>query len=909
MAHTSESGATLRRTRSLDGTWEFVADPDDTGTDAAWYDSGVRWPDRARTVEVPHAWQEMGDYREYTGVAWYRRPVEVADDALDGRDAVLRFGAVDYETTVWVNGREVGRNRGGFLPFEVAATDALEPGENTVVVRVVDPADLTEIPHGKQGDPWYTRVSGIWQSVTLAVRPRSRVTGARVTPDLSTDTATVDVDVESGPRQLEDLACTVRALRDGDVVASADVALGDGTTAVLSFADPDYWWPSDPALYDLDVRLREGGDSAEDGEGRHGDLLDRYADTFGLRSIAADDEGFRLNGEPFRIRGVLEQGYYPETLYRPHEGWSFEREVATAKQLGFNLVRKHIKPAHPDFLAAADRQGVLVWEEPANPTRDTERSRREVTAQVRGLVERDYNHPSVVVWGLYNEEWGLGHADGEETLWIDEEKQRFLADEVTRLRERDPTRLVCDNSGWAHVATDVNDFHRYFASPEQATDWERDLDHICHYAADNYATGAFETPDAPVVVSECGAWGLGAVGRLRDRYGGDPPWFDHDFLTEAYKRPAGVDRRFAATGLSDAFADLSDLANAWQARQFTAVKHVLEAMRVRERVDGYVLTQLSDIEWEFNGLLEYDREQKSFLRAFEEVNAPLAVVARPSSRVVRAGDSLEPTVHLVNDTARERSGTIEWALGDRRGTVEATVGSGAVETVTLPSVAVDPVADGPVGHRELTVRFRAGDRTARTTEPVTVLDRDGGPSVPATVYAEGALAPRLARNGVTVTHDLSDEVDLAFARDVTGEVERFASQGGTVVHVPDEDGRMRGGGPFTYRTLPDSESWVRSAGLFYRRSSLLADLCPDRVLGWEFDGIYPVAVATDVDSDRVHVGYVEGWLANVANPLVAREYGDGTVVACTFRVPGSYGSNPAATLLCDRLVETLTDTA
>ena len=900
-------GASLRRTRSLDGTWEFVADPDESGSDAGWHDPGVRWPDRARTVEVPHAWQELENYGGYTGVAWYRRPVEVADDALAGRDAILRFGAVDYETTVWVNGREVGTNRGGFLPFEVDATDALESGENTVVVRVEDPADLSEVPHGKQGDPWYTRVSGVWQSVTLAVRPRSRVTGARVTPDLSTDTATVDVDVESGPRRLEDLACTVRALRDGDVVASDHFDPGDETTAVLSFADPDYWWPADPALYDLEVTLRER-DDAGDGKARPGDRLDRYTDTFGLRRIAADDGEFRLNGEPLRVRGVLEQGYYPGTLYRPHEGWSFAEEVATATDLGFNLVRKHTKPAHPDFLAAADRQGVLVWEEPASPTRDTERSRRAVAAQVRGLVERDYNHPSVVVWGLYNEEWGLGHADGEETLWTDEDKQRFLADEVARLRERDPTRLVCDNSGWAHVATDVDDFHRYFASPEQAADWERDLDHICHYPADNYATGASEAPEAPVVVSECGAWGLGSLERLRERYGGDPPWFDHDFLAEAYKRPAGVDRRFVETGLSDAFADVEALAAAWQDRQFTAVKHVLETMRVRERVDGYVLTQLSDVEWEFDGLLEYDREPKSFLEAFREVNAPLAVVARPSARAVREGDSLSLTAHLVNDTGREYSGTVEWALGDRHGTVEATVESGSVETVSVPSTPVDPVDGGPVEHRELTVGFRTGDRTARATEPVAIVDGDGGPSVPGPVYAEGPLAPRLARNGVAVTHDLSNAVGLAFARDVTGDVERFASRGGAVVHVPDEDGRMAGGGPFTYRALPDGESWVRSAGLFYRRSSLLADLCPDRVPGWAFDGIYPAAVATDVGSDRVHVGYVEGWLANAASPLVAREYGDGTFAACTFRVPGAYGSHPAATLLCDRLAGALVGT-
>ena len=925
----------LRYDRSLDGAWEFLTDPDRSGRTRGWDEPDAVWPARAHTVSLPRAWQEDEAYRSYTGTAWYRRSFNLTS-VPDDKRAFLRFAAVDYETTLWVNGEHVGENRGGYLPFEFDVTDALLAGENTIVVSVTDPDDLSEIPHGKQGDPWYTRISGIWQSVSLEFRPETRIVDVHVTPDLESDQAVVDLEVEPGSVDPAVLSVTLEARIGGDVVTQTTVSASasdieedtDGKTAfhtnagtdepttelsaVLEFDDPAYWTPADPTLYEIHGTL-EHGDSE----------VDRYSDTFGMRTFERHDSEFLLNGEPITIRGVLEQGYYPETLYRPHDAETFTAEIELASDLGFNLIRKHVKPAHPDFLEAADRMGMLVWQEPANPMRYTDRSRTEVREQLEKLIDRDYNRPSVIIWSMYNEEWGIGHHDIDETLWTDTEKQQFLADSYEWARAVDPTRVVCDNSGWAHVATDINDYHRYYVSPDQAGRWRSDITHICHNPGDNYATAEFDDPDAPIVISELGTWGLPDVDTLRERCGGDPHWFSHDFLVEALKRPEGIDERFQRTTLSDVFDDYTDLAAVWQQREFESIKHLIEELRIQESIGGYVLTELSDTEWEFNGLVNSHREPKSFASAFSAVNDALAVVARPESHVIWAGDESELELIVVNDGRLAMSGTLEWSFAGETATETVTVPANGTTTVNVMMPAVTLAAEserasesttGVVADTvDLIATFvpddpRTSDRTdVSTNEPITVVDASQRQIPEVTVYADGVFASRLAEAGVPVTHSLSADVEVAVTSDITSRINDFATSSGAVIHVPTRDGEMRSGGPFNYRSLPQDGSWNIAAGFYYQDSPLLEDVCSDRTLGWELEGCYPHVAATDLNPsvDRIHIGYVEGWLANWASPLVVRGYGKGSMTALTLRLTHQYGRHPVATLLCDRLIRLL----
>lgn len=415
----------LRRTRSLDGEWMFEVDPDGIGMTEGWQTELAMWLTEADPVDVPHVWQEDDGLRSYTGTAWYNRTVEVDATVLESRRTFVEFGAVDYWTSVWVNGELVGEHRGGYLPFEFEITDAVASGENTLTVAVHDPQDLSEIPHGKQGEPWYTRVSGIWQSVALSFRPETHVTSVAVTPDLEADAARVDLEIDAGGHNPDGVQATVRASRDGMLEALEIGPIDE--TLTLTFDEPAYWSPDSPTLYDLEVILEANGRT-----------VDRYEETFGLRTIERDEEGFKLNGEPIRLRGVLDEGYYPTTLYQPPDDDTLVDDLERISALGCNLVRTHHRPTHPDFLEVADRNGLLVWEEIASPAKYTDRSKNELQNELRALIERDYNHPSVVIWSLYNEEWGIGQHSTEETLWTDEAKQTYLASLVDTVREWDP---------------------------------------------------------------------------------------------------------------------------------------------------------------------------------------------------------------------------------------------------------------------------------------------------------------------------------------------------------------------------------------------------------------------------------------------------------------------------------------
>ncbi|WP_135366145.1 sugar-binding domain-containing protein [Halosimplex halophilum] len=879
-----------RVTEALDGEWLFLPEPDDS-EERALADPAADWSD-AQRVTVPHAWQEAASYREYTGTAWYRRTFEY--DGTGDR-VFLRFGAVDYEATVSVDGQQVGTHRDGYLPFEVEVTDALSPGESVVAVEVTDPADLSEIPHGKQGAPWYTRISGIWQSVTLEARPERFVEDVRVTPDLDDDTARVDVTVDG---DAGDLDAAIIVSREGDEVATGTCEIGDGEgVCEVSIPDADYWTPDDPALYDVRVELRDGDEPI--------DATETY---FGMRSVDADGDRLYLNGEPLYVRGALDQAYYPDTLYRPFDDDLFEYEIRTAKELGFNMLRKHIKPAHPDFVEAADRLGILVWQEPANPTVYSERSKREVREQARGLIDRDYNSPSVVAWSLYNEEWGIGldqedYSMHDGRLWNDEEKQDYLTELFHEAKEWDPTRLVCDNSGWAHVATDLNDYHEYYVSPDRAEPWADALDEIAANPGDNYATENTPAEDAPILISEFGTWGFPDLPKLREHYGGDPSWFSHDFLEDPLKRPEGVDERYEATDLPDVFDDYDDLAEAWQRREAVSLRGVIEEMRTHEAVAGYVVTEFSDIEWEFNGVLDYLRDPKENLAdEFATVNGEVLVAIDPGTHVLAPGDEVAVTLRIVNDTTETLEGELRWRGPGAEGSQSVTV-DGFGTTTVEGAITLSPGADAGSGAHTLDVTFETDDRDVANEEPVFVAESE---TPDRTVYADEPLAAALETGGVDVTDDL-DEADVAAVTAVDAAVSEFVEAGGAALVVPEPGGRMAESDAFDYRNLPAGESWNLVSSLLYQDSDLVGDLCSDTRVGWAFEDLFPHDLVEDLDpsADEIHVGSVEGWIANWGSPLVVRDRGDGRLCSCTFRVTDRYGEHPTATALVDRLLREL----
>ncbi len=864
---------------SLEGEWNFwiestintekeISAPIDEGT-------------ASTTVTLPHAWQECSHLREYTGRGWYQRKFEY--DACDPNTLVrLVFDAVDFETSVWINGKKVGINQQGYLPFDFDITNIIKSGENTITLQVEDPEETSELPHGKQGNPWYTRVSGPWQPIKLITLPDLFVQSIQVTPDIETDTATFEVTIE-GERTAffdttADYTLTISVSNKGDHVISDTFQLtGPTLTATIDIPDPEYWCPDNPTLYDFEVLIQQGDDT-----------VDIYEDYFGMRSISCEDDGIYLNGERLYIRGALDQGYYPDTIYRPADIGTFEREIYLAKEMGFNLLRKHIKPAHPRFIEAADRLGILVWEEPANPKRYTKSSKERMIEQLERLIQRDYNSPSVVIWSLYNEEWGIGSADDEVSLWEDEQKQQYLKHLYEQVRELDPTRLICDNSGWAHVATDINDYHEYFVAPDRVAAWRDRLDAIVNNPASNYSDAQTDPEASPIIISEFGTWGLSKISRLYDHYNGDPPWFEHSFLS-GLKDPKGVRNRFRNSYASNVFNSLDEMAVAWQNRQFQSLRTVIADIRTQDDISGYVITELSDIEWEFNGILNYLREKKSFTEDLQRLNSPVMIELDPSSKVAWSCETVTAGVKIANDT----SSTIE-----REITVRAA-GQTNTHTVKVDSTESVTLSDGlsfdvPSVEEISTIKIEASTAgSARSLTHEIYAAPRGRPTEAATIWTpHSELCASMRSRGHSIATDRAT-ADVAVVSDPT-------NADIPIIVVPYSDGSPPDPRWFSYEALPKRESWNLCASFVYQTELSNIDAVP----GWAFGGVYPHCYITDIQpDDDVLIGYTEGWLKNSGGFAVVREAESGSLGACTLPVIDSYGDHPILTVFFDRMIE------
>jgi len=380
---------------------------------------------------------------------WYRR-MFTTPRKWRGRRVLLNFGAVDFETTVWVNHTEVGRHRGGYDGFSMDITDALKPsGPNELIVAAWDPTDAGTQPRGKQvrrpHSIWYTSTSGIWQTVWIEPVERAHITSLRITPDLDHNALPVLASVSS-----EDPGCMVEmTTRYGATqVFGASVTAGGKITMPIKNAHS--WSPDDPHLYDLDVVLKQGK--------RTRDKLESY---FGLRkiSLGKDSNGFTrlcLNNAPLFQFGPLDQGFWPDGLYTAPSDAALRSDIEMTRKLGFNMARKHVKIEPDRWYYWCDKLGLLVWQDmpsgdkyigPKDPdiTRSPE-SAREYETELDALINGRGNHPCIVMWVPYNEGWG----------------QWDTANVVQHIKALDPTRLVDAASGWTERGVgDVIDMHKY----------------------------------------------------------------------------------------------------------------------------------------------------------------------------------------------------------------------------------------------------------------------------------------------------------------------------------------------------------------------------------------------------------------------------------------------------------------
>jgi len=576
---------------NLNGEWSFAFD--DSGAGLANGLQRVTLEDLSsgdsafdRKITVPFCCQSklsgIGE-TAFHDVVWYARTFEYSP-AGDER-LLLHFGAVDYRATVWVNGTQVVSHEGGHTSFSADVTYALagEAGENVVVVRAEDPSRDVTIPRGKQywketsEGIFYTRTTGIWQTVWLEPVNRRRIDTLRLTPDV--DAASVEVEVFV--RGIEPgMSLRAKVELDGEQVLEDTISVGSSlverslpllrrgeapdTPHLADWPGPALWSPEHPNLYDLRLELLDQG----------GEVLDRVESYFGMRKIETRDGKVFLNDRLLYQRLVLDQGYFPEGILTAPTDDDLRRDIELAREMGFNGARKHQKVEDPRWLFWADTLGFLVWGEMANAYQYGTGYVRRMTAEWQEAVMRDYNHPCIIAWVPMNESWGVPN------LTSDLSQIEHLLALYHLTRSLDPTRPVVSNDGWEHAITDLCNIHDYrdaealtksYTTPESAVAAEPANRSV-------YVPG-YGYRGEPILITEFGGIAFS---------GGEEGW--------GYSTVADADEFLERYG------------------------SLVDALLRSPPVQGFCYTQLTDVEQEINGLLTHDRKPKVDLARIREIN-------------------------------------------------------------------------------------------------------------------------------------------------------------------------------------------------------------------------------------------------------------------------------------------------
>lgn len=444
--------------QTLNGQWKFTFDNDRKYTHPA---DPIQW---THNIEVPFPPESqasgVGD-RGFNRACWYQREFDL--DA-EGERVLLHFGAVDYHAVVWVNGHRVAEHEGGHSSFYADITTALAGQAHHVVTVYVedDPLDLSK-PRGKQDwqlEPhsiWYPRTTGIWQAVWLERVPRTYIQKLRWTPhfegfeigceafvagDLE-DNLSVEVRIRHGKKMLADDHYKVIGGEAHRKIALSDPGIDDSRNELL-------WSPEHPTLLDVDITLWHDNQ-----------VIDKIKSYTALRSVNINRDRFMLNGRPYHLKLVLDQGYWPDTLLCAPSDDALRRDVELAKAMGFNGVRKHQKIEDPRYLYWADRLGLLVWEEMPSSYRFTPQAITRMVREWSEVIDRDYSHPCIIVWVAFNESWGVPNLTSMQA-------HRNAVEALYHLtRTFDSTRPVIGNDGWEASATDLLGIHDYDGDPER----------------------------------------------------------------------------------------------------------------------------------------------------------------------------------------------------------------------------------------------------------------------------------------------------------------------------------------------------------------------------------------------------------------------------------------------------------
>lgn len=565
---------------NLNGQWDFAFDDENQGLSQKWFE---QFPE-GETITVPFAFQtELSGINDpaFHDVVWYHRTFSIPEN-WDGKQIILHFGAVDYRSWVYINGHLVFHHEGGNTPFSVNISHLLKQDGSLdeITVRVEDPSEDVTIPRGKQywheksESIFYTRTTGIWQTVWMEPIENTALHSIRWTPQI--DRGDIDLEFDIEGQIGEGLTLSVEISFKGKKIISDQMNVFEiynkrSYNIRNRFTDRSnihgtgwYWSPEVPNLFDVTLTLKDGEI-----------ILDQIDSYFGMRKVSIEKGVFMLNNMPYYQKLVLDQGYFPEGLLTAPSEEALKKDIVLAKEMGFNGARKHQKVEDPRYLYWADKLGFLVWGEMANSSEYSEEAARRLATEWFEVVKRDYSHPSIIVWLPLNESWGISR------VAYDKQQQAHATSMYWQTKSIDQTRPVLSNDGWEHTISDICGIHNY-RSAEEMEQAYKDVESAISATPANraiYAHG-FSYSGEPILITEYGGiaykkddtegWGYSAVQSAEE-------------LIEEYRK-------------------------------------VTEALFNSPVIQGFCYTQLTDVEQEINGLLTYDRQPKCDLNKIKEIN-------------------------------------------------------------------------------------------------------------------------------------------------------------------------------------------------------------------------------------------------------------------------------------------------
>jgi beta-galactosidase/beta-glucuronidase len=545
----------------LNGRWDFAFGDDVKDEEMI---GGFR--DKLE-INVPFTYQAalsgIGSEQRHDTV-WYSRSIMIDEEQLLGR-VILHLEGCDYETFVFANGVLVGSDRGGYHRLSFDCTDSLKVGENNITLKVCDDYSV-EKPRGKQRAKdqnygcWYTDTTGIYKTAWLEFVPKTYLGGVLIEPDVRAGAVSLDCRIEG---EATALTLEAKITYEGREIANAKSGALDGG-AILSISltenEPLHLWSlDDPSLYEVEITVLDNGE-----------VLDRAYSYFGARTIEARDGRIYLNDKELYQKLALDQGYWRDGLLTAPSEEALVQDIIDMADMGFNGVRKHQKVEDERYLYYADIMGFIVWAEMPSMYSNTEKSRTVFEREWFLAVDQQRNHPSVLTWVPFNESWGI------EEIKTDKVVQDFVNDIYYKTHKVDKTRPVITNDGWEHTVSDILTIHHYEQDGKKLHSYYDTIEKCCKELWESHHKGAFADGygyrGQPIIISE---------------FGGTA--FVSDTTGENWGYGIGVNN------IDEFYARFESLIEAIDSLPYSC---------------GYCYTQVTDVQQEVNGLLDFDHKSK-----------------------------------------------------------------------------------------------------------------------------------------------------------------------------------------------------------------------------------------------------------------------------------------------------------